>query len=454
MKTKTFFQCSECGHKAPKWLGKCPKCQEWNTFEEGTEVASAPAKMTVNLRPASDTAAVAFDSLELPNYMRSGTGQAELDRVLGGGIVHGSVILMAGEPGIGKSTLLLQLSASIAKDAKVLYVSGEESGWQLKYRAKRLGLDGAGIFLLTETNIDNIIAQSDEVQPDLIIVDSVQTIYDSRLASTPGSVTQVRECSMRMINLAKTLGISVVFVGHVNKEGGIAGPKVLEHMVDAVLYFEGERTHSFRILRATKNRYGATNEIGVFEMTSGGVIQVENPSEMLLAGRPKGVSGCCAACILEGSRPLAAEIQSLTTPTVFPSPRRTTDGVDYNRTVLLLAVLEKRLGLRFSQNDIYVNVVGGLRIDEPASDLPQALALISSIKDKPIDPDVISFGEIGLAGECRSVSHLDLRINEAVRLGFTKILVPHGAKSLPAMPKDVQLVPVKGVFDASNYLFK
>jgi len=452
VKQKTFYQCSECGNKVSKWMGKCSACGEWNTMEEGVTEVAAPAKMPVALRTANDSTAEPISQMELPNYMRSGTGQAELDRVLGGGLVHGSVILIAGEPGIGKSTLLMQISASLAEGSTVLYVSGEESAWQLKYRAKRLGVDQEGIFVLTETNIDKIIAESDRVNPDLIIIDSVQTMYDARLSSTPGSITQVRESCLRMINLAKVHGISVVFVGHVNKEGGIAGPKVLEHMVDAVLYFEGERQHSFRLLRATKNRYGATNEIGVFEMTERGMVEVPNPSEVLLSGRPQGVSGCCAACVMEGSRPLAAEVQSLATASVFPSPKRTVSGIDTNRTFLLLAVLEKRLGLRFSANDIYVNVVGGLRIDEPAADLPQAISLISSIKDKPVDPGVIAFGELGLAGECRAVSGIDLRINEAVRLGFTQILVPHTNK-FTVKSKDAKIIPIKSIFEAAKVLF-
>jgi DNA repair protein RadA/Sms len=331
----------------------------------------------------------------------------------------------------------------------VLYVSGEESKGQLKLRGERLGLFGDSTYFMTETNIDNILAQAKKLSPKIIIIDSIQTMLDPACASIPGSINQVKECAIKFIALAKTLGISIVLVGHVNKEGSIAGPKILEHMVDAVLYFEGERIQSYRIIRAIKNRFGSTNEIGVFEMTDEGLCEVPNPSEMLLSGRPTGVSGSCAVCVMEGSRPIIAEIQALVTPTTFPAPRRTSNGVDYNRLCLLLAVLEKRLGLKFSQCDIYLNVVGGLRLEEPSVDLAVALALISSIKDIPLPETVLAMGEIGLAGECRSINELQKRINESYRLGFTSIAVPH--KSLTGnikTPKGVNLVPIEGVYDA------
>ncbi|HOA85697.1 MAG TPA: DNA repair protein RadA, partial [Bacillota bacterium] len=367
----------------------------------------------------------------------------EFDRVLGGGLVDGSVVLLAGEPGIGKSTLLMQISASLSRGKKVLYVSGEESGGQLKLRSRRLGIPGDRIYLLTETNLDGILSEADRVKPDILIVDSIQTIYTDSSASSPGSVTQVRECAFSFITRSKSAGMSTILVGHVNKEGGIAGPKVLEHMVDAVLCFEGDRNQNYRIIRAAKNRFGSTNEIGVFEMTDSGLVEVPNPSEMLLADRPKDTPGNCAVCTLEGTRPLIAEIQALVTPTVFPSPRRTANGVDYNRMYLILAVLEKRLGLRFSAHDVYLNVIGGLQLDEPAADLPTALALISSLTDKTIPDDIIAMGEIGLSGECRAINNLDARLREAARLGFTKALIPHRNLGGRRGDFELEVIPVK-----------
>jgi len=451
MKTKTCYVCSSCGYQVSKWLGKCPSCGEWNTLEEQIIEEETPSKRS---KPSdSDSKAVPLCELELPEYMRASTGQDELDRVLGGGIVCGSVVLLAGEPGIGKSTMLMQISSTLGKGAKILYVSGEESRWQLKYRAKRLGVSSDSLYVLTETNIDKIISEADRVKPDFLIIDSIQTIYDDSLNPAPGSVTQVRETAMRLINKAKSEGISIILVGHVNKEGGIAGPKVLEHMVDAVLYFEGDRQNTFRIIRAVKNRYGSTNEIGVFQMTDKGLEEVVNPSEMLLSGRPVGVSGNCAVCVMEGTRPIIAEIQALSTKTVFPSPKRTSNGIDYNRMCLILAVLEKRLGLHFSEADIYLNVIGGLHLDEPACDLAQALALISSMRDKPLDDSLIAFGEIGLAGECRPVTDIDLRIKEASRLGFTKILIPSGNKSTSVkIPDGVSIIPVRSIYEALKIL--
>lgn len=448
---KSTYVCSECGYKNAKWYGKCPSCGQFNTLEE----VFVPTERVKGITPTQNmlrAKSARLDALDMPDYLRLGSGMQEFDRVLGGGLVSGSAVLLSGEPGIGKSTLLMQLCGAIGNDEAVLYVSGEESGSQLKLRAKRLGVTAGELFILNETNASNILAEIDEVRPNVVIIDSIQTVFADISSSSPGSVTQVRESSMLFINKAKSEGFSLILVGHVNKEGGIAGPKVLEHMVDAVLYFEGEKQHSYRIIRAVKNRFGSTNEIGVFEMTEKGLIQVPNPSEAMLKERPKGVSGSCAVCVMEGTRPIITEIQALVTPTVYPSPKRTANGMDYNRMCLLLAVLEKRLGLHFSQHDVYINVTGGITLSEPAADMAVCLALVSGILDRPLADDFICFGEIGLSGECRSVSVAEQRINEAARLGFNKIAVPkrsavtkdgvevHGVKSL------IEAIRIKGVF--------
>ena len=452
MKAKTVYVCSECDHQSPKWLGQCPSCKRWNTMVEETYTPAAEPKNKRAALISESVEAVKFEEMEIPEYIRSDTGIDELNRVLGGGIVSGSVILLAGEPGIGKSTLLMQICAKVP--SKVLYVSGEESIGQLKLRATRLEIEGANTYFMTETNIDNIIAQTDKVKPDIMIIDSIQTMFDPASASIPGSVNQVKECAIRFIAKAKSQGISIILVGHVNKEGIIAGPKVLEHMVDAVLYFEGERMQSYRIIRAIKNRFGSTNEIGVFEMTDIGLCEVPNPSEMLLSGRPTGVSGSCAVCIMEGTRPIIAEVQALVTPTVFPAPRRTTNGLDYNRMCMLIAILEKRLGLKFSQNDIYLNVVGGLKLSEPSVDLAVALALISSIKDIPVPSNIIAMGELGLVGECRAITDLQKRINESYRLGFDIIAIPQKSdKARLKVPDCVSIMDIRSVYDALS-LFK
>ena len=441
-----MYVCSECGYKNAKWYGKCPSCGEFNTFEE----VAIPTEKAAKLSPVSDmmrARSAKLEALDTPDYIRLGSGMQEFDRVLGGGLVSGSAVLLSGEPGIGKSTLLMQLCGTVGNDRTVLYVSGEESGSQLKLRAKRLGVTASEMYILNETNASNIIAEIDEVRPSVVIIDSIQTVFADISSSSPGSVTQVREASMIFINKAKAEGFSLILVGHVNKEGGIAGPKVLEHMVDAVLYFEGEKQHAYRIIRAVKNRFGSTNEIGVFEMTEKGLIQVPNPSEAMLKERPKNVSGSCAVCIMEGSRPIITEIQALVTPTVYPSPKRAANGVDYNRMCLLLAVLEKRLGLHFSQHDVYLNVTGGLYLSEPASDMAVCLALISGILDRALPDDFITFGEIGLSGECRSVSVTEQRINEAVRLGFNKVAVP--LRSVPKTTQSrVEINGVKNLFEA------
>lgn len=445
---KTIYICRECGYNSPKWLGKCPECDSWDSFDEEV-IREKDKNSKINSGRISDlpNKAEKFSELELPTYMRTKTGMGELDRVLGGGLVDSSVVLLSGEPGIGKSTLLLQICSELSKTRKVLYVSGEESKGQLKLRAERLEIVGESIYLLTETDTDAILEECDRIRPDVIIIDSVQTLSSMRFTSVPGSITQVREGAMSFINYGKTNSAAVFLVGHVNKEGGISGPKILEHMVDAVLYFEGERTNSYRIIRAIKNRFGSTNEIGVFEMGDKGLIEIPNPSEVVMAERPKNTSGSCAGCVMQGTRPIISEIQSLVTKSAYATGKRTSDGFDYNRMCLLIAVLEKRMGLKFYENDVYVNVAGGIQLDEPSADLSIAMALISGITDKVIPDDLIAFGELGLSGEVRAVSHIDYRVKEAVRLGFTKIILP--AKNMTKhikVPKGVELVGVSNIY--------
>ncbi len=439
---KTTFVCRECGSTSIKWLGRCPDCEAWNSFDEITV-----REDTRKPRAASENRAEKLSELDMPEYLRATTGMDELDRVLGGGLVASSVVLLSGEPGIGKSTLLLQISAVLAGSRRVLYVSGEESKGQLKLRADRLGIDAPSLYLLTETDLDNVLLECENIKPDVIIVDSVQTMSTMRLSSAPGSITQVRESAMSFIAYAKSTGASVFLVGHVNKEGGISGPKILEHMVDAVLYFEGDRTNSYRIIRAIKNRFGSTNEIGVFEMGDKGLREIPNPSEVIMAERPKNTSGSCAGCVMQGTRPIISEIQSLVAKTVYPSGKRTSDGFDYNRMCLLIAVLEKRMGLKFYENDVYINVAGGIRLDEPSADLSIAMSLISGITDKVIPDDLIAFGEIGLSGEVRAVSHIEYRVREAVRLGFTKIVLPKkNITSALKVPANVELLGVSNIY--------
>ena len=443
---KTVFVCRECGYTSPKWLGKCPECQSWNSFDE--EIISNEKKNTIP-KNAIYNKAEKISELVVPSYMRTPTGMSELDRVLGGGLVASSCVLLSGEPGIGKSTLLLQICSELSKSRKVLYVSGEESKGQLKMRAERLNISGDSIYLLTETDVDLILSECDRIVPDVIILDSVQTLSSDKFASAPGSITQVRECSMSFINYGKTKGSAVFLVGHVNKEGGISGPKILEHMVDAVLYFEGERTNSYRIIRAIKNRFGSTNEIGVFEMGDEGLVEIPNPSEVVMAERPQNISGSCAGCVIQGTRPIITEIQSLVSKTVYPTGKRTSDGFDHNRMCLLIAVLEKRMGLKFYEHDVYINVAGGLTLDEPSADLSIAMSLISGITDKIIPDNLIAFGEIGLAGEVRAVSHIDYRIKEAIRLGFTKILIPKkNLNNSVKYDKNVEVFGISNIYEA------
>lgn len=445
MKSKTVFLCSNCGNETPKWAGRCPACGQWNTLEEYTPTPAAKTAAVSSVRRTA--VAKRLSEVTTDETLRFTTGMSELDRVLGGGAVKGSLVLVSGAPGIGKSTLLLQICEHILREQTVLYVSGEESEQQLKLRAQRLGVQGDGLFLLCETNLDEILAAAERLKPDLLITDSVQTLFSEDKPASPGSVTQVRDCTMRLMQYCKSSGVTVFLVGHINKEGAIAGPKVLEHMVDCVLYFEGESHTSYRLLRAAKNRFGSTNEIGVFEMRDDGLCQVPNPSEMLLAGRPLNTPGTCVACMMEGTRPVLAEVQALVSPTTLSVPRRTGNGLDYNRAAMLLAVLEKRGGLRLSNADVYWNVVGGLRLDEPAADLAVVIAAASAVQDKPVSDSLAAVGEVGLTGEIRAVGQLSQRLSEIRRLGFTQCVVPRNVKELHA-PEGLELLRVRNVREA------
>ena len=424
-KVKSVYICNQCGYESSKWNGKCQSCGAWNSFEEEQVVTNSKAavKKSVDL---SDKI-MELSEIDIEGDVRYSTGVHELDRVLGGGLVKGSLVLLGGEPGIGKSTLLLQICEYLGQNYTILYVSGEESVRQIKLRAERLGVTSPNLYLLALTDAESICDTIITHKPEIVIIDSIQTMSIPQITSSPGSITQVRECTNLFMRTAKSEEVPIFIVGHVNKDGAIAGPKVMEHIVDTVLFFEGERNLSYRILRAVKNRYGSTNEIGVFEMVENGLNEVENPSQMLLSGRPLDVSGTCVACVMEGSRPILAEVQALVTKSGFTAPRRTATGIDYNRIYIILAVLEKRLGLFFGTLDVYINVIGGLRLDEPAADLSIALALYSSLLDKPVDDNLIAFGEIGLGGEIRNVSHISQRINEAQRLGFERCIVPKQA---------------------------
>lgn len=444
VKNKSVYICNNCGYQMAKWAGKCPECSEWNTLEEHFSDQEKTRTGINTLR------SLKLSDIKDYTEHRFDTGISELNRVLGGGLVKGSVVLLSGDPGIGKSTLLLQATQSLGMTKDVLYISGEESPHQLKIRADRIGVNNSNLSVICDTDVQSICEYIKDNKPEIVIIDSIQTMCIKELNSLPGSITQVRECSNLFMRYAKTLNIPVIIVGHVNKDGNIAGPKVLEHIVDCVLYFEGEKSLSYRILRAVKNRFGSTNEIGVFEMKDKGLEEVINPSQALIAGKPVNVSGSCIASVIEGSRPILAEVQGLVCQSGFGNPRRMSTGFDYNRMSLLVAVLEKRAGYFMGNCDIFVNVAGGLKIDEPASDLPVALTLISSLKDEVLRDDCIAFGEIGLAGEIRSVSFAELRIKEAIRLGFKKCIISeHNLKEIPAeFFKKINIVSVNNIRSA------
>ncbi len=443
-KNKTVYICSECGYESAKWYGQCPHCGEWNCMEEEIK-ADSSSKQAYS--PVGRANVVTLNEITGSDEIRYDTGIKEFNRVLGGGLVKGSLVLIGGDPGIGKSTILLQSCYNLSKTKKVLYVSGEESSGQIKLRADRLKVNGDNLFVLCDTDAQYVCEVIRNEKPDVVIIDSIQTMSISEVTSSAGSITQVRECTNLFMRTAKGLDIPMFIVGHVNKDGNIAGPKVMEHIVDTVLYFEGDKNLTCRILRAVKNRFGSTNEVGVFIMGTNGLSEVENPSKMMLEGRPKNTSGTCVACVMEGSRPILAEVQGLVTPTGFGNPRRMSTGFDYNRMSMLIAVLEKRCGYFFSNTDCYINVAGGMKIDEPASDLSVALALVSSLKDMVVREDVIAFGEIGLAGEIRSVSSAEQRVSEAVRMGFKRIVIPyHNYKSLPeSIKQSAQVVGVRTI---------
>lgn len=455
MKVRTLFYCTECGNETPKWAGKCPACGAWNTIAERPQ--EAPPQKSRGIGKAAATIGAAsvgahrarpVTDLETAAEIRFPTGMGELDRVLGGGAVKGSLVLVGGAPGIGKSTLMLQICSRLCEFSKVLYVSGEESEHQLKLRAKRLNVESERLFVISETCLGDVLETVSVEQPDILIVDSIQTLYNDALESPAGSVGQVKDCTMALMQLAKGHEITVFVIGHVNKEGSIAGPKVLEHMVDCVLYFEGDQHSSYRILRAAKNRFGATNEIGVFEMEDEGLHEVENPSEMLLSGRPLDAPGTCVTCVMEGVRPVLAEIQALIAPSSYGTPRRTSNGFDYNRAAMLIAVLEKRGGLKISSCDAYLNIIGGLSLDEPAADLAAIVALASSYLDQTVPADLVALGEVGLTGELRSVSQLVQRVSEVQRLGFKRCLIPERHSLQIQAPPGLKLIPVRNIGEA------
>lgn len=454
MKTKTIFSCQNCGSQSPKWLGKCPDCNSWNSFLE-EDYSSAPSLKTKERIALYRQEPVLLKDVQVKDGERLKTNIAELDRVLGGGIVSGSVVLIGGDPGVGKSTVSLQVSNQLTRSgATVLYVSGEESVSQTKLRAKRLGsLDSEKLYIVNQTDLSLIVEYIRKIKPDVVIIDSIQVVFDPSISSSPGSVSQVRECAGMLTQLAKTQGTSVFIIGHVTKEGTLAGPRVLEHIVDTVLYFEGDRFSVYRILRAVKNRFGSTNEIGVFEMAQEGLKEVKNPSEIFLSERPKDVSGSVVVPILEGTRPLLVEIQSLVTKSSFGYARRRAQGFDYNRLALLVAVLEKRIGLSLEAEDIFVNVAGGIKIEDPAADMGVALAIYSAFREQLFIPEVVMIGEVGLAGEIRSVPQVSLRINEAERLGFKHCILPRSNyKNLKLAKGNIELTPVSSLKEALDVI--
>lgn len=449
-KQKSIYICNNCGYESAKWYGKCPSCNEWGTLDEETIVTENKLTKKVSTGSLKKCNVLKLDAIDSSTEFRYNTGISELNRVLGGGLVKGSLVLLSGDPGIGKSTLLLQICDYLSKDLTVLYVSGEESAYQLKMRAKRLNVKSDNLSVMCETDAEVICEYIKTAKPNIVMIDSIQTMSIPEISSSTGSITQVRECTNLFMQTSKNNDISIILVGHVNKDGNIAGPKVLEHIVDTVLYFEGERNYSYRILRAAKNRFGSTNEIGVFEMNDTGLSQIESPSMALLAGRPINVSGTCVTCLIEGSRPILAEIQGLATTTGFGNPRRMSTGFDYNRMAMIIAILEKRAGYYFSNMDCYLNIVGGLKADEPASDLAAAVALVSSLKDTVIDSETIVFGEIGLAGEIRMVNNCEQRIRESERLGFKRCIIPRqNMKKLnKASFSDIEVIGVRNIREA------
>ena len=446
MKSKTVYFCTNCGNESMKWQGRCPACGAWNSIIEHEEKPAPFGHAAPSAR--SGRKPKVLNAVESTDEIRFSTGSGELDRVLGGGAVQGSLVLVGGAPGIGKSTLLLQICRDICRSQSVLYVSGEESERQLKLRAQRLQVISDQLFVYSETNMSDVLAAAQEMRPDVLVIDSIQTLYNPDNSSAPGSISQVKDCTAALMQISKSAGITVFVVGHVNKEGAIAGPKVLEHMVDCVLYFEGDRSTNYRLLRAEKNRFGSTKELGVFEMIDTGLREVPNPSEILLSGRPLKTPGTCVACVMEGSRPVLAEVQALVTNTTFNVPRRTTDGFDFNRAVLLLAVMEKRGGMKLSGCDAYINVIGGLRLDEPAADLPMVIAAASSFRDCAADDSMVAVGEVGLTGEIRAVSNLSQRLSEIARLGFRKCILPRQGTEQLAAPGGMELLRVRNIREA------
>ena len=446
-KTKTVYFCTVCGNETPKWQGKCAACGAWNTIEEHIEKPVAAGKVRATpigtMRTAQKLGEVTCEA-----EIRFCTGMGELDRVLGGGAVEGSLVLVGGAPGIGKSTLLLQICQNLCNERKVLYITGEESMRQVSMRAQRLGVSTDNLYILSETRLSDMLEAVSDAKPDILIVDSIQTMYNEENDSSPGSVSQVKDCTMALMQLSKMEGITVFVVGHINKDGAIAGPKVLEHMVDCVLYFEGDPNSTYRLLRAAKNRFGSTNEIGVFEMCDKGLVEIPNPSQMLLSGRPEGACGTCVACVMEGTRPVLAEVQALVAKTTFNVPRRTADGFDFNRAVLLLAVAEKRANMRLSAFDAYINIIGGLQLNEPGADLPVVLALASSYRDTPVPDDLVAIGEVGLTGEIRGVSSIGQRLAEVARLGFNKCIIPKSGTEKLEIPEGLTVYRVRNLREA------
>lgn len=448
MKTKTIFVCSSCGYESPKWMGKCPACNEWNSFYEEKDVTKSGTKDKKKER----TEAVQLNTVEKKETVRIKTGIEELDRVLGGGFVNGSLTLLGGEPGIGKSTLILQICNEIKVNGKILYVSGEESAEQIKLRADRLEVKKDNLMFLAETDIDNVEAQIEKLDPEFVIIDSIQTMYSDEITAAAGSVSQVREITARVMKMCKQKGLTTIIIGHVTKDGNIAGPRVLEHMVDTVLYLEGERYFSYRILRGVKNRFGSTNEIGMFEMVNEGLVEIKDPSKILISDKESHEAGTVVVVSVEGTRPLLVELQALVTQSFFGMPRRNAIGIDYNRLTLLGAVLEKKARVNLGNQDIYLNVVGGLKINEPALDLGICLSIISSFKNKPISKDVIAIGEVGLTGEVRNVNMIEKRIKEAEKLGYKTCIIPESNKKLLKNEFKLDIIPVKNILDAIDYL--